>query len=622
MKRLDRSEKLKERKLYRETIVKSALKKFVSGEADRKEALVSSIENRVSSFSKAINFASISLCGLLKEIFHEKDVETVEVPEVFDATFVRQLMLGTENAHKPFDEIREYHTRYPFLMPQVPRYLGDRNIYSHGATQFVTNFKNSVVSNFEGRIKQYLKVCQETFKFSKDEKVLAFYKIMGWKIPFKLETKEIENQELLALIQKQRNILNLTENEKVGPRWLKKEETLKNIVKQWVVFNRFYESIGVKQFILSPIASIRPKFITIDTQVLFGLYQELRIGDQNEAAFQEDKESHWNSMFKIAKILKRTSKDFTFTVNTDGTSLCTHLRQLKSTESIEEVLFDEEKDRILSCDPGRVNIFTIVEKIFGTDEWKSYVLTRKQYYNDSGVFEARENAEKWHKCIKEQLEALSKVTLKGVCLESHNRYLDTFMEVQEDLWFEYTKNRWARQRLELYGGKKRVFARFFNTIKRAGDSRKEIKMLFGAAKFAPGAPNELSVPTSRAFRECVARFITKLVNEFRTSKIHYETDEVLEGIQNKIYKRVNQENTIKSKRPIIGKKSNDSLRGLLWYRSTIQNESKFIDRDINAAKNIYRCGMLPKRPEILCRTKDTKKLEVVIGKTIRTLLYL
>lgn len=628
MKRADRSEKLKDRSNYKETVVKTALRKYLCGEAKERVALA--IAKRVESFSKAINLATIAQCGLLKELFDgQQDVKSVEIPDIFEATFIRQLMLGVEDAKKPFEEIQNYHTKYPFLIPNVQRFQGDRNIYSAGATQYITNFKNSLFLNFDGRLKQFLRRCQDVYGFSDDEKTLAFYQIMGWKVPFSLKTTEISSIQLQAIVKEQRSILNFQSNEKVGPQWLKSDETRKNTLRQWVFFNRFYEANKFKQFVISPIACIRNKFITIDASVLYGILKELNITDaKSDKKFLENLEEHWKSVLKIKKLTKHSkSKEFTGTINTDGLSLCTHLKELKGAatntfggEKCEEIIFDEKVDRILSCDPGRTNILTIVEKIFGSEAFKSYILTRKQYYSDSGVFEAREKSETWNKGIKDELEALSAVSIKGVDLKSHNDYIETFLRVKDALWEEYSKRRWARQRLELYGGKKRVFAKFFNEIIKNGDANATIKMFYGSAKFAPGSTNELSVPTSRAFRECLARFVVKLVSEFRTSKIHYETDTVLEGINNKIYKSVNQENTKRSRQKVNSKR-NETLRGLLWYRSTIQKESKFVDRDINAAKNIYRCGILHERPKILCQDKKAKKLEFTIGKSIRTLHY-
>ena len=53
-----------------------------------------------------------------------------------------------------------------------------------------------------------------------------------------------------------------------------------------------------------------------------------------------------------------------------------------------------------------------------------------------------------------------------------------------------------------YGGKKRVFANFFNKIKNGGDTSRRVVIAYGSAKFAPGGRNELSVPTTRAFKDC------------------------------------------------------------------------------------------------------------------------
>lgn len=52
---------------------------------------------------------------------------------------------------------------------------------------------------------------------------------------------------------------------------------------------------------------------------------------------------------------------------------------------------------------------------------------------------------------------LSKVSTKGINLKNHLLYLDIYFKNYNILWNEYTKNHWARQRLSLYGGKKRVF---------------------------------------------------------------------------------------------------------------------------------------------------------------------
>jgi hypothetical protein len=152
------------------------------------------------------------------------------------------------------------------------------------------------------------------------------------------------------------------------------------------------------------------------------------------------------------------------------------------------------------------------------------------------------------------------------------------------------KSKWARQRLRLYGGKKRSFSRFFNRIKKV-DTTRRVVIAFGSAKFAPGGKNEISVPTSRAFNECAMRFPTLAVDEFRTTKVFHENDSILKSVANC--------------------KTNERVRGLLWCDSTKFN--KFVNRDLNAAINIRRCIANPERPLSLTRIKGQPRLQNIVG---------
>ncbi len=88
------------------------------------------------------------------------------------------------------------------------------------------------------------------------------------------------------------------------------------------------------------------------------------------------------------------------------------------------------------------------------------------------------------------------------------------------------------------------------------------------------------VPTTRAFKDCSTRFDTVLVNEFRTTIVY-------NGDKDYVLQSVERRNT--------GRK----VRGLLWWHSTIPNQSKFVDRDLNAALNIRDCFLCEERPGLL-----------------------
>jgi hypothetical protein len=182
----------------------------------------------------------------------------------------------------------------------------------------------------------------------------------------------------------------------------------------------------------------------------------------------------------------------------------------------------------------------------------------------------------------------------------HTQYLKVHLETEPALFEEHFKRRWAAQRLRLYGGKKRVFAQFFNNISKSGDVSKNIVVAYGAAKFAPGGKGEVSVPTDRAFKECSYRFPTIAVDEFRTSKVSVEDNTLLHQVRLRRYKGSKD-----------GKKG--VLRGLLWSTTT----NKFVNRDRNAALNILRLSILPKRPAIFDRSKVSARLQQRVEKWIR-----
>ena len=111
---------------------------------------------------------------------------------------------------------------------------------------------------------------------------------------------------------------------------------------------------------------------------------------------------------------------------------------------------------------------------------------------------------------------------------------------------------------------------------------------------AYGGKGEMSVPVSRAFRECRYRFQVKVIDEFRTTKIFHEDGSQLQNV--------------------MRMDTRERLRGLLWCNSPGKN--KFVNRDFNGAMNIRRCAFNP-RPLELTRIKDQPKLVMSIGKMIK-----
>jgi hypothetical protein len=190
------------------------------------------------------------------------------------------------------------------------------------------------------------------------------------------------------------------------------------------------------------------------------------------------------------------------------------------------------------------------------------------------------------------VEALSVSSPRTGSLPRFLCFLGTWLVTRSDLWAEHSSRRWAEQRLRLYGGKKRVFARFFNRLeaeREEGDARSTV-IAYGSARFAPGGKGEVSVPTTRAFKEARHRFRVEVIDEFRTSQVYHGDESHLQH---------------------VGRRMEDGsvqvVRGLLWCGSTSE-VGKFVSRDKNAAINIWRCATLPCRPGALTRSLNPTRL--------------
>ena len=125
-------QKLKDRENYDETVVKTALKKYLQGE------LIDAIKQRVKCFSQRYHIASLVLSGFLKSLENHDDIEYI-----FEQTFIRQLMLGFEGTSKEYSKLKEFIEENPNYKLNIPRHRGDSNIYSFGSQTYLTNLKNS-----------------------------------------------------------------------------------------------------------------------------------------------------------------------------------------------------------------------------------------------------------------------------------------------------------------------------------------------------------------------------------------------------------------------------------------------------------------------------------------------
>jgi hypothetical protein len=114
-------------------------------------------------------------------------------------------------------------------------------------------------------------------------------------------------------------------------------------------------------------------------------------------------------------------------------------------------------------------------------------------------------------------------------------FLPKFMKIRvshdEEVCEEYAKLRWARLHMNLYCGKQRAFANFFNesgTLN--GDESQWLVVAYGAGLWVPGK-GSMPAPTTRTYKECARRFAEIPVDEFRTSYTHHELGCILQRFE-------------------------------------------------------------------------------------------
>ena len=140
--------------------------------------------------------ASLLLSIFIKSMDNHEDIEFI-----FDQTFIRQLMLGFEGTSKKYPKLIDFVKNNPNYILDLPRHLGDGNIYTFGSQLYLTNLKNSLSMNLEPRIRKFVKNYQKIYGLTliNTERIAMLYKIAGWKLPSNHSRRNTETQRNIEL---------------------------------------------------------------------------------------------------------------------------------------------------------------------------------------------------------------------------------------------------------------------------------------------------------------------------------------------------------------------------------------------------------------------------------------
>lgn len=577
-----------ENKEFNEFVIKQSLTSGSNFPKEINEAFLREIDKRVLDTSKAFHKLGILVnIYLLQELNKVEDLTQAKISEKLfsDTSFAYQLITGTDKATKPHQEVQEILSEYSEILNNEPlkRHLGDRNSLVTISTKYITNFKVYLQENFISNQEKYIATWCDENNVDKSLIWKIRNRINGWLCKEFESTPEIEE-----LIEQHRYILGLQEEEYTSKSWVKRYPIKTVIYFHWI--SKYLESKEKKNISLGPLPSMKSSFLFIDKTVFEGILKKVFNGIVSSRNGTIDFDWYYKSFFNVTKNLTQNQiiKGFKFTgtLETDGVSVNLHYRRPKLLETDKSEILYDPKIRTIGVDPGRNTLFTGVEEL-DDGSFKKYTLSRKEFYSKSGMTKSNKLNEVWNKSIEEINQELSQTCKKSNTLEEFLDYVEILRDNYDVLWNELTKKKRARNRFRVYCGRKRVYDKFFTKIL-GSDEKKSVILAYGDAGFASTAKNEIAAPTTRLERESRKLFKVAKVDEFRTSKIHYETLSILAQVKTK-----------KDDKMV-------NIRGLHWLETP--RNSKFIDRDLNAAKNILRRFKLGDEVPFIFK-RDSPKLE-------------
>ena len=594
-KRPDRAEASKLRKSLSETVVKVSLPGLLASQ-DGAGAFRAELETFVENISRSVNKASI----LLNRFLISRLSQGESLPDLTNQTFYNNCMnIGSGRCANPADGLQEAWDGCFSNFPKIEKLNGNTQALWYAATTFKTNFLNSLWCAFEVRQKYLLKAWIQDNGLDKSTFHPLKYAINGWtcSTPFPAGAAEF--------VKRQREILGLVGEDRLSETWLKRHpqqvilfywETLKYLETMAEKYKEEPKKLP-RLFSLSPLCTIKRHFVTIDTKVLYNLSRNCGLvsKETKESDFRALAADHFGSIFKVDKL---ASKKHTFNnmIESDGVSACVHFTCPKRSPGspTEEKSRDFSGKRIIAIDPGRVNIVYAEEKL-NDGSFKSYKLTRGQYYEACGMKRRNRKTAKWEETIREEELVYSRHSPKTTDPEQFDAFLKDYISVYDKLWDLKLKKKWAQESFRVYRKKRKVLDGFFQSMHKKGERKPVIA--YGKGGFASHGRGEVSVPTEYVKDKCGKYFETVEVDEYRTSCVCPCCDNLLCKVTKKI-------------QSADGAFQVREVRGLRRCSSTVCSQVSFKNRDSVGARNILRCLAERERPKSLTRIKGTRALKL------------
>ena len=276
---------------------------------------------------------------------------------------------------------------------------------------------------------------------------------------------------------------------------------------------------GARRFSLAPIAALGSRFITIDIRVLHDMMRHARLTDEPlRPNFQQRKDYEFRAAFNLRR-LETGLKSFSHLIETDGVSMCVHLKREMTPEEEANANGTGRQppppkrpcprdpapapplpgQRRVGGDPGRVNMMYAVESLEDGSE-KKHVLTRRSYYSWGGIDQHNARAASWRLAVAVEEGVYARHIPRTASLPELVAFLDDYASVYDPLWANRLQRCWGQARFRVDGLERKTLDRFVRGMR--GDSELPPLFGYGAGRFAPTGRDERAVPTTAVAKAC------------------------------------------------------------------------------------------------------------------------
>ncbi len=524
---------------------------------------------------------------VLNEVLQVCFREGQDLPKL-DQTFIRRCITGDRKdvlVRRVLDS-----TLGDFPAPEAP--ARSWPVVSCAALEYLTNFKNSLCTNFEGIQRKFVKDWLRHHGYSQSPWLRVVTKYLQEETPT-LHLPLVLPRDIRQFVQENRDHLPLLRDGRVPyPDNMKTADILQYFY--YILSYRSTRGWG-GGFTLAPVYSIRRRHIRLDTTCLVfflracaDAIKKSGVGEvpmwlrDTLTAYEvapsevtcQGAQDLWKKFLHLRK-LKAAPWEFDRFVTTDGVAISLTFARTKLTFDCEPMERLEAPttnlkpgDRVVCIDPGRVNLVTAWDSYLG----KYSTLSRKGYaqcYKGTQVKIARLENRLAH--VTSEMSRFTLKTSDPLLAQSYRRVVQEHYHL---LWKERSAKCRNRMAFHVHSRKQSVLASFFASLQ--GDPYfPPITVVYGAAPVRPGGKGEVSVPVSKVLHACRSQYRTVLANEHLTTKVHSNCGDRMHPVKNR-----------SARYPI---------RGLCWCQTC----RVFCNRDRNACANMYRVAHGESRPSSL-----------------------